>query len=49
VDGILGTNKNLEAVTPKAILSILDHYNIKIKGKKILVIGNGLLVGKPLS
>ncbi len=49
VDGILGTNSNLEAVTPKAIIDLLDFYQVQIKGKKILVIGNGMLVGLPLS
>jgi methylenetetrahydrofolate dehydrogenase (NADP+)/methenyltetrahydrofolate cyclohydrolase len=49
VDGILGTSSFLPPVTPIAIKSLLSHYDIQIKGKSILIIGNGPLVGLPLS
>jgi len=39
----------MQPVTPNAIKSILKYYNIQIKGKSILIIGNGPLVGLPLS
>jgi methylenetetrahydrofolate dehydrogenase (NADP+)/methenyltetrahydrofolate cyclohydrolase len=33
--------------TPQACLEILDHYNIPIAGKRAVVIGRSLVVGKP--
>ena len=35
--------------TPRGIMTILDHYNIDIKGKNIAVIGASNIVGLPLS
>jgi methylenetetrahydrofolate dehydrogenase (NADP+)/methenyltetrahydrofolate cyclohydrolase len=37
-----------EPATPMAILWLLNGYNIELKGKKILLIGRGKLVGGPL-
>ena len=33
--------------TPSACMEILDHYGIDCKGKKAVVIGRSLVVGKP--
>lgn len=38
-----------DSVTPTAILWLLAGYNIDLRGKDIAVIGQGRLVGKPLS
>jgi methylenetetrahydrofolate dehydrogenase (NADP+)/methenyltetrahydrofolate cyclohydrolase len=38
-----------DPATPMAILWLLAGYNIELNGKSILIIGNGKLVGKPLS
>lgn len=35
--------------TPKAILRLLDEYQIKLSGKSVLIIGRGTTVGRPLS
>ena len=35
--------------TPKGIMRILDHYNIDLSGKKIVVIGRSNIVGRPIS
>lgn len=35
--------------TPSAVIEILKHYNIAIKGKKAVVIGRSMVVGRPLS
>jgi methylenetetrahydrofolate dehydrogenase (NADP+)/methenyltetrahydrofolate cyclohydrolase len=35
--------------TPAACMAVLHFYNIPIKGKKIVVVGRSLVVGKPLS
>ena len=39
----------LRSCTPAGIINLLKSQNIKIEGKKIVVIGRSLLVGKPLS
>lgn len=35
--------------TPRGIITILDHYNIDIKGKNVAVIGSSNIVGLPIS
>jgi methylenetetrahydrofolate dehydrogenase (NADP+)/methenyltetrahydrofolate cyclohydrolase len=56
VDGI--TDASLTAVftgsgagyppcTPQACMEILEHYNINPQGKKVVVVGRSLVVGKP--
>jgi len=35
--------------TPKAIVALLGEYKIKLSGAKVLIIGRGLTVGRPLS
>lgn len=35
--------------TPKGVLSLLDFYQHPVVGKKIVIIGRSLIVGKPLS
>ncbi len=48
VDG-LGVNATLDPATPLAINWLLAGYNIDLRAKKIAIIGNGRLVGAPLS
>lgn len=47
VDG-LNDNSLYDSATPLAIMWLLAGYNIELKNKKILIIGKGKLVGKPL-
>ncbi len=35
--------------TPEAVMEMLHHYNIPVKGKRIVVIGRSMVVGKPVS
>lgn len=44
----LGKNASFEPATPMAIMWLLSGYNVELKGKKILLIGRGKLVGAPL-
>lgn len=48
VDG-LAKLTNFDAPTPMAINWLLSGYNIELKGKKIVIIGRGRLVGEPLA
>lgn len=47
VDG-LSAKAVYDPATPTAILWLLASYNIDLRGKKVLVIGQGRLVGAPL-
>ncbi|MDE5888880.1 MAG: bifunctional 5,10-methylenetetrahydrofolate dehydrogenase/5,10-methenyltetrahydrofolate cyclohydrolase [Bacilli bacterium] len=40
---------SLVPCTPMGIIDILDNYNIPIEGKKVVVIGRSILVGKPIA
>lgn len=42
-----GQKKGFPPCTPQACMEILDHYQIDCKGKKAVVIGRSLVVGKP--
>jgi len=48
VDG-LGERAVLDPATPMAINWLLAGYNIELRSKKVLVVGQGRLVGKPLA
>jgi methylenetetrahydrofolate dehydrogenase (NADP+)/methenyltetrahydrofolate cyclohydrolase len=45
----LAKGTNFDPATSTAILWLLAGYNIDLNGKHILIIGNGKLVGQPLS
>jgi methylenetetrahydrofolate dehydrogenase (NADP+)/methenyltetrahydrofolate cyclohydrolase len=56
VDGLHSSNvekllnndpSGIVPATTRGILSLLDYYQIDLKGKKVLVIGRSALVGKP--
>lgn len=42
-------NPRLVACTPKGILRLLDHYNIDVEGKRVVVVGRSLIVGRPMA
>lgn len=48
VDG-LGENTAFDPATPMAINWLLAGYNVNLQGKKIVIVGNGRLVGRPLA
>ena len=49
IHGVLFTGKKIgfPPCTPQACMEILDHYGIDCTGKKAVVIGRSLVVGKP--
>jgi methylenetetrahydrofolate dehydrogenase (NADP+) / methenyltetrahydrofolate cyclohydrolase len=57
VDGLTAENlgllwsgrKRVCPCTPMGIMTILNHYKISLAGKKAVVIGRSLLVGKPMT
>jgi len=48
VDGLC-SDPVLDAPTPTAILWLLAGYNVEMRGKNVLVVGQGRLVGAPLT
>lgn len=44
-----GDETGFAPCTPEAVMEMLEHYNIDVTGKRVVVIGRSLVVGKPLS
>ncbi|MCL2820855.1 MAG: bifunctional 5,10-methylenetetrahydrofolate dehydrogenase/5,10-methenyltetrahydrofolate cyclohydrolase [Oscillospiraceae bacterium] len=44
-----GSNNGFAPCTAEACMEILDHYNIDCKGKRAVIIGRSLVVGKPVA
>ncbi|MGB0452805.1 MAG: bifunctional 5,10-methylenetetrahydrofolate dehydrogenase/5,10-methenyltetrahydrofolate cyclohydrolase [Bacteriovoracaceae bacterium] len=44
-----GLDSALISCTPKGIIQILEHYNIPLEGKNVLVIGRSMIVGRPVA
>lgn len=42
------SNYLIRPPAPSSMLAIVDHYRISLTNKKVVVVGNGLLVGQPL-
>ena len=57
VDGLTAVNQGrvamnmpgLRPCTPAGILALLDHYGISMRGKKAVVLGRSILVGRPVA
>ena len=41
-------NEEIVPATPKGIITLLEYYNVEIKGKHVVIINRSNLVGKPL-
>lgn len=44
-----GDDSGIIPATPKGVMSLLSEYKIVLEGKRVLVIGRSLLVGRPMS
>lgn len=42
-----GVDAGYPPCTPQACMEILDHFDINVTGKKVVVVGRSLVVGKP--
>jgi methylenetetrahydrofolate dehydrogenase (NADP+) / methenyltetrahydrofolate cyclohydrolase len=38
-----------KSCTPAGVMAILDHYGLKVSGKRAVVIGRSIMVGKPMA
>ena len=46
---LLRGEPGLRSCTPAGVMRLLQEYNIELKGKKAVVVGRSILVGKPLA
>lgn len=47
--GLVASGKSRWApCTPRSVMTILDHYGIKLEGKRVAIVGRSNVVGKPL-
>lgn len=44
-----GDNTGYAPCTPRAVVELLRHFEIPLKGKKVTVVGRSMVVGKPLA
>jgi methylenetetrahydrofolate dehydrogenase (NADP+)/methenyltetrahydrofolate cyclohydrolase len=44
-----GDESGFAPCTPEAVMEVLAHYGIDVKGKRVTVVGRSMVVGKPLS
>lgn len=44
-----GDSRAFMPATARGIMSLCDHYNISLEGKKVVVVGRSNLVGKPVA
>ena len=44
-----GDESGFAPCTAEAVVSLLDHYDIDVTGKKVTVIGRSLVIGRPVS
>ena len=47
---LLGSQNDSSLVpcTPKGVITLLEHYQIPLDGKKVVIIGRSMIVGKPM-
>jgi methylenetetrahydrofolate dehydrogenase (NADP+)/methenyltetrahydrofolate cyclohydrolase len=44
-----GDETGFAPCTPEAVMDMLSHYGIDVSGKRVIVVGRSMVVGKPLS
>lgn len=44
-----GDDTGFAPCTPEAVMEMLQHYGIEVSGKRVVIIGRSMVVGKPLS
>jgi len=45
----MGDESGYPPCTPAAVMELLKHYEIQLKGKKVALVGRSMVVGKPLA
>lgn len=47
--GLVSGNVTVLPCTPAGVLALLRHYGIELRGKHVVIVGRGALVGRPLA
>ncbi|MDD3414661.1 MAG: bifunctional 5,10-methylenetetrahydrofolate dehydrogenase/5,10-methenyltetrahydrofolate cyclohydrolase [Lachnospiraceae bacterium] len=45
----VGDKRGYPPCTPQAVMELLDYYGIELQGKKVVVVGRSMVVGRPLA
>lgn len=46
---LISKQEGVKPATPKAVISMLKHYDIPIEGKKVCIVGRSAILGSPLA
>lgn len=46
---LISKQEGVKPATPKAVISMLKHYDITIEGKKVCIVGRSAILGSPLA
>ena len=46
---LISKQEGIKPATPKAVISMLKHYDIPIEGKKVCIVGRSAILGSPLA
>lgn len=46
---LISKQEGIKPATPKAVISMLKHYDISIEGKKVCIVGRSAILGSPLA
>lgn len=46
---LISKQKGIKPATPKAVISMLKHYDIPIEGKRVCIVGRSAILGSPLA
>lgn len=46
---MIGDKTGINPCTPKGIITVLEHENIDVEGKNVVIVGRSNIVGKPLA
>ncbi|MCM1053655.1 MAG: bifunctional 5,10-methylenetetrahydrofolate dehydrogenase/5,10-methenyltetrahydrofolate cyclohydrolase [Ruminococcus sp.] len=47
--GLASNKENILSATPYGIIKLLEHENVEIKGKRVVIVGRSNIVGRPLA
>jgi methylenetetrahydrofolate dehydrogenase (NADP+)/methenyltetrahydrofolate cyclohydrolase len=46
---LISKEEGVKPCTPKAVLSLLEHYQVPIEGQRVVIVGRSMTVGSPLA
>jgi len=46
---LISKQAGIQPATPRAVISMLKHYNVEIEGQKVCIVGRSAILGSPLA